>query len=102
MATALSDKFHKNPEFYSRLAKNLETALNIILSGTIEILSCITPNKKILYIFRNFMVYLGKHTMPVFLFKGGLAALSGAECDIRENLYTNECPNIFVSTKLHE
>ena len=77
MATGLSDKFHKNPEYYSRLAKNLETALNIILSGTIEILSCITPNKKILYIFRNFMVYLGKHTMPVFLFKGGLAALSG-------------------------
>ena len=24
------------------------------------------------------------------------------ECDIREILYTNECPNIFVSTKLHE
>ena len=27
---------------------------------------------------------------------------SSPECDIRENLYTNECPNIFVSTKLHE
>ena len=25
-----------------------------------------------------------------------------AECDIRENFDTNECPNIFVSTKLHE
>ena len=24
------------------------------------------------------------------------------ECDIRENFHTNECPNIFVSTKLHE
>ena len=24
------------------------------------------------------------------------------ECDIRENFDTNECPNIFVSTKLHE
>ena len=24
------------------------------------------------------------------------------ECDIRENLDTNECTNIFVSTKLHE
>ena len=24
------------------------------------------------------------------------------ECDIREKFYTNECPNIFVSTKLHE
>ena len=28
--------------------------------------------------------------------------MSGAECDIRENVDTNECPNIFVSTKLHE
>ena len=27
---------------------------------------------------------------------------SKAECDIRENFDTNECPNIFVSTKLHE
>ena len=27
---------------------------------------------------------------------------SEAECDIRENFDTNECPNIFVSTKLHE
>ena len=27
---------------------------------------------------------------------------SDAECDIRENFDTNECPNIFVSTKLHE
>ena len=26
----------------------------------------------------------------------------GSECDIRENFDTNECPNIFVSTKLHE
>ena len=26
----------------------------------------------------------------------------GPECDIRENFDTNECPNIFVSTKLHE
>ena len=25
-----------------------------------------------------------------------------SECDIRENFDTNECPNIFVSTKLHE
>ena len=25
-----------------------------------------------------------------------------AECDIRENFDTNECTNIFVSTKLHE
>ena len=24
------------------------------------------------------------------------------ECDIRENFDTNECPNIFVATKLHE
>ena len=24
------------------------------------------------------------------------------ECDIRENFDMNECPNIFVSTKLHE
>ena len=24
------------------------------------------------------------------------------ECDIRENFDTNKCPNIFVSTKLHE
>ena len=24
------------------------------------------------------------------------------ECDIHENFDTNECPNIFVSTKLHE
>ena len=27
---------------------------------------------------------------------------SKAECDIRENFDTNECPNIFVATKLHE
>ena len=27
---------------------------------------------------------------------------STTECDIRENFDTNECPNIFVSTKLHE
>ena len=27
---------------------------------------------------------------------------SRSECDIRENFDTNECPNIFVSTKLHE
>ena len=27
---------------------------------------------------------------------------SWPECDIRENFDTNECPNIFVSTKLHE
>ena len=27
---------------------------------------------------------------------------SKSECDIRENFDTNECPNIFVSTKLHE
>ena len=26
----------------------------------------------------------------------------GSECDIRENFGRNECPNIFVSTKLHE
>ena len=26
----------------------------------------------------------------------------GPECDIRENFDTNECPNIFVSTKLRE
>ena len=24
------------------------------------------------------------------------------ECDIRENFNMNECPNIFLSTKLHE
>ena len=24
------------------------------------------------------------------------------ECDIHENFDTNECPNIFISTKLHE
>ena len=28
--------------------------------------------------------------------------LTRSECDIRENFDTNECPNIFVSTKLHE
>ena len=28
--------------------------------------------------------------------------LSNAECDIHENFDTNECPNIFGSTKLHE
>ena len=28
--------------------------------------------------------------------------MCGPECDIRENFHTNECPNIFVSTKLHE
>ena len=27
---------------------------------------------------------------------------SKSECDIRENFDMNECPNIFVSTKLHE
>ena len=27
---------------------------------------------------------------------------SDSECDIREHFDTNECPNIFVSTKLHE
>ena len=27
---------------------------------------------------------------------------TGSECDIRENFDTNECLNIFVSTKLHE
>ena len=27
---------------------------------------------------------------------------STSECDICENFDTNECPNIFVSTKLHE
>ena len=27
---------------------------------------------------------------------------TSAECDIRQNFDTNECPNIFVSTNLHE
>ena len=31
---------------------------------------CVDYDKYKLYTFRNFMVYLGKHTMPVFLFKG--------------------------------
>ena len=31
---------------------------------------CVDEDKYKLNNFRNFMVYLGKHTMPVFLFKG--------------------------------
>ena len=41
--------------------------------------------------------------MSLFLGKSPVnGKLSGPECDIRENFDTNECPNIFVSTKLHE
>ena len=39
----------------------------------------------------------------IFLWSTRLVVLfSRAECDIRENFDTNECPNIFVSTKLYE
>ena len=44
------------------------------------------------------------YTFPL-LFIGGVHSstlVSVTECDISENFDTNECPNIFVSTKLHE
>ena len=39
---------------------------------------------------------------PVAWLQQGEVAVPRTECDIRENFDTNECPNIFVSTKLHE
>ena len=51
VATGFSDQFNKNPEYFSRWRRIWRKKLFAIFS-------------------RNFMVYLGKHTMPVFLFKG--------------------------------
>ena len=69
VATGLSEKFSKNPEYYSRFDTTFHDQnqsqrwLNINDC-------CVDYDKYKLYTFRNFMVYLGKHTMPVFLFKG--------------------------------
>ena len=40
--------------------------------------------------------------LPKYLHSDNPSQLSNPECDIRENFDTNECPNIFVSTKWHE
>ena len=43
----------------------------------------------------------GEHSLPSLPEAVHLLQLE-TECDIREIFYTNECPNIFVSTTLHE
>ena len=41
-------------------------------------------------------------TLPNIIIHRPKSSSYRPECDIRENFDTNECPNIFVSTKLHE
>ena len=59
-----------------------------------------------MYLFSLWMfafLLMSNVAMKVFSAASGQGIIvSEPECDIRENFDTNECPNIFVSTKLHE
>ena len=62
VAVGLSEKFERNPDYYSRYSSSPPGAVSR------------HP--------RNFMVGLGAHTMPVFLFKGWLQS---RECNLCRN-----------------
>ena len=52
--------------------------------------------------------YISKYFINMYIYQSVYLNIwrgvrnSGSECDLRENFDTNECPNIFVSTKLHK
>ena len=87
--------------------KGVSSAVNIPLSGGED-----STQKGYRWGGWNFQLSTLKQTsieliLPSFLYSYHLATadafIAGAcKTDIRENFDTNECPNIFVSTKLHE
>ena len=67
----------------------------------------VANNLEILNYALNFYIlclcrYVGDHMSSHLSPKSVSVSVSVSECDIRENFDTNECPNIIVSTKLHE
>ena len=67
----------------------------------------VANNLEILNYALNFYIlclcrYVGDHMSSHLSPKSVSVSVSVSECDIRENFDMNECPNIFVSTKLHE